>query len=213
LFNWLDERLDLRKHWRELAEHPVPPHAQNPIYCLGGITFLCFVIMAITGIFLALYYQPTPEAAYRSVQFIMDEVPFGAVVRSIHHYTANLMVIFVILHMLRVFYTGSFKKPRELNWVVGVCLLMVVLGFGFTGYLLPWDQTALWATIVGTEVMAGIPLIGKPLMIMARGGLEVSGHTLTRFYVVHVMILPVTILLLMGVHFLIVRKQGISGKL
>ncbi|AVX19794.1 cytochrome b6 [Carboxydocella sporoproducens DSM 16521] len=212
---WLIERFGTGwlETWKEIKEHPVPPHALNPIYCLGGLTFLSFLIQAVTGIILALYYRPTPEEAYASIQFIMEQVSFGAMIRSVHHYAANIMVLLVMLHMLRVFYTGSFKKPRELNWVVGVLLYLLTLAFGFTGYLLPWDQVAYWASVVGTEIMGGIPVIGKYLMILARGGLKVTEFTLTRFYVAHVIILPLLAILLMGLHFLMVRLQGISEEL
>lgn len=213
MINWLDERLQIKKHWQHFAEHPVPKHALNPIYCFGGITFLLFLVQVITGIFLALYYQPTPEHAYASVQFIMNEVRFGAIVRSVHHWSANLMVIFCILHMLRVFYTGSYKKPRELNWVVGVLLFIVVLAFGFTGYSLPWDQVAYWATAVGSEMAGGIPVVGDETMNLMRGSLNISDQTLIRFYVAHVIILPVISIILLAAHFIMVRMMGISKEL
>jgi len=210
---WLDERFPFSQWYREFSSHPVPVHAQNPIYCFGGLTFLTFLIQVLTGIFLAVYYQPTSDKAYQSIQFIMGQVRFGAYVRSIHHYSANLMVVLVFLHMLRVFYTGSFKKPRELNWVAGVCLLILTLGFGFTGYLLPWDQVAYWASTVGTEIMKGTPVAGKYLMILTRGGLKVSDFTLTRFYALHVMILPAVTIVFLIAHFVMVRIQGISKEL
>lgn len=210
---WLDERFPYSRWYRDFSSHAVPAHAQNPIYCLGGLTFLTFVIQVLTGIILAVYYQPSPDRAYQSVQFIMGEVRFGPYVRSIHHYSANLMVILVFLHMLRVYYTGSFKKPRELNWVAGVCLLVLTLAFGFTGYLLPWDQVAFWASTVGTEIMKGTPVVGKPLMILARGGLKVSDFTLTRFYALHVMVLPAITIIFLAAHFIMVRIQGISKEL
>ncbi len=213
LNNWLEERFGLAQAVQEFKEHPVPKHARHPMYCFGGLTFFCFIIQVITGIILALYYRPTPDEAYASIVFIRDQVAFGAMIRTLHHWTANLMVVMVIVHMLRVFYTGSFKKPRELNWVVGVILLLLTMGFGFTGYLLPWDQVAYWGSMVGTEIMGSVPVIGKYLMIMLRGGLKVSEFTLTRFYVAHVMILPILAMMLMGAHFIMVRIQGISDEL
>ncbi len=213
LSNWLDGRFPYSRMYRDFAAHPVPPHARNPIYCLGGLTFLTFGIQVITGVFLAFYYQPTPERAYGSIEFIMTQVRFGAFVRSVHHYAANLMVILVVLHMLRVFYTGSFKKPRELNWVAGSFLLLITLAFGFTGYLLPWDQVAYWASTVGTEIMRGTPLVGKLLMVLTRGGLKVTEHTLGRFFALHILVLPLVALIFLAAHFIMVRVQGIADEL
>ncbi len=210
---WLDERFGTTEKWDKFANHQVPRHALNPIYCFGGLTFMSFLILAITGIFLATYYQPTPATAHSSVEFIMNEVRFGAVVRSIHHWTANLMIVLIIVHMIRVFYTGSFKKPRELNWVVGVLLFIVTLGFGFTGYILPWDQVGYWASTVGTEIAGGVPFVGKYVMVLLRGGLKISDHTLTRFFISHVVILPIIIVILMVFHFIMIRVQGISDEL
>lgn len=205
--------LDVLHRLAELASHTIPAHARNPLYFLGGFTFLALIIQVLTGTLLAFYYQPTPESAYNSVKFLMNEVRFGGMVRSLHFYGANLMIIFVVLHMLRVFYTGAFKPPRHKNWLVGVTLLILTLGFGFTGYLLPWDQMAYWATKVGTETMAGVPYFGKYLMIGARGGLKITSYTLTRFYIVHVMLLPILTIGLVLVHFLLMRVYGMSERL
>ncbi len=144
----------------KFLKKPVPNWATRWWYCLGGITAFLFIIQAITGVMLAFYYQPTPEHAYASIQYIENEVLFGASIRAIHHWSANGMIIMCTAHMLRVFIMGAFKAPRELNWVSGVILMITTLGFGFTGYLLPWDQRAFWATTVGTEIAGGIPDIG-----------------------------------------------------
>ena len=210
---WLNERFHSGEAWENFKQHPVPVHAMNPIYCLGGLTFLSFIIQALTGIALAFYYQPSPDGAYTSIQFLQQEVNFGRIIRSIHHWTANIMIVLVLLHICRVFYTGSFKKPRELNWVAGSLLFMITLAFGFTGYLLPWDQLSYWASMVGTEIVGGIPLIGHSLMLFLRGGLNITSWTLTRFYTLHIMVLPLLALLLMAFHFIMVRIQGISDEL
>jgi cytochrome b6 len=180
---------------------------------LGGITFALFVIQGITGILLSLYYKPTPEQAYESILFIMNNVRFGWLIRSIHSWSASLMIAFCIAHMLRVFITGSYKNPRELNWVAGVFLLLLTLAFGFTGYLLPWDQKALWGSTVGSEILGVVPLIGDALLGLLRGGAEITGLTLTRFYGLHMLVLPVLVFIFLAVHFVIIRRQGISGPL
>lgn len=203
----------LRYVWREIAEHPVPRHARNFLYCFGGLTFLCFVVQVITGVLLAVYYRPTPEMAYRSVMFINEEVTMGAAVRSVHNIAANLMVVMVVLHMLRVIYTGSYKPPRQFNWVVGASLLLIVLGFCFTGYLLTWDQVGYWAAVIGARIMGSVPLVGDKLLLLTQAGTKVTGYTLTRFFALHVVVLPLLTVGLMAIHFFMVRKQGISGGL
>jgi quinol-cytochrome oxidoreductase complex cytochrome b subunit len=162
---------------------------------------------------LAFYYKPTPAEAYASIQFIENEVRFGAAIRAIHHWSANGMVVMAVAHMVRVFIHGAFKAPRELNWVSGVLLLLITLGFGLTGYLLPWDQRAYWATTVASEIMGGVPQIGDLILVFVRGGWDVTAITLSRFYAVHVLVLPVIIIILLGAHFLMVRRQGISRPL
>jgi hypothetical protein len=210
---WVDERFDVVKPARKALQKPVPLFATRWMYCLGGITFTLFVIQAITGILLAFYYKPTPEAAYQSILFIENEVRFGAAIRAIHHWSANGMVVMVVAHMVRVFVHGAYKAPRELNWISGVLLLILTFGFGLTGYLLPWDQRAFWATTVASEIAGGIPQIGDLVMVFLRGGWDVTAVTLSRFYALHVIALPVFILLLLGTHFLMVRRQGIKEPL
>jgi quinol-cytochrome oxidoreductase complex cytochrome b subunit len=183
------------------------------MYCLGGITFALFIVQVITGIMLTFYYKPTPDAAYASILFIENEVRFGAAIRAIHHWSANGMVLMVVAHMARVFIHGAFKAPRELNWVSGVILLVITLGFGLTGYLLPWDQRAYWATTVASEIAGGIPQIGDLVLVFLRGGWDVTAVTLSRFYALHVIALPVIIIAFLGAHFLMVRRQGISKPL
>ena len=211
--DWFDERLDVRIPLQAFLKKPVPKHAIRWYFCLGGITFALFLIQGVTGILLSLYYRPTPEQAYDSILFIMNNVRFGWLIRSIHSWSATLMIAFCIAHMLRVFITGAFKKPRELNWVAGVFLLLLTLAFGFTGYLLPWDQKALWGSTVGSEILGVVPLVGRALLGLLRGGADITGLTLTRFYGIHMLVLPVLAFLFLGFHFVIIRRQGISGPL
>jgi quinol-cytochrome oxidoreductase complex cytochrome b subunit len=211
--DWLDERFDVRIPLEAFLKKPVPKHAIRWYFCLGGITFALFLIQGVTGILLSLYYKPTPEQAYESILFIMNNVQFGWLIRSIHSWSASLMIAFCVAHMLRVFITASYKNPRELNWVAGVVLLLLTLAFGFTGYLLPWDQKALWGSTVGSEILGVVPLVGEALLKLLRGGLEITGLTLTRFYGIHMLVLPVLAFVFLAVHFVIIRRQGISGPL
>jgi cytochrome b6 len=211
--DWFDERFDVRVPLEAFLKKPVPKHAIRWYFCLGGITFALFIIQGVTGILLSLYYKPTPEQAYESILFIMNNVRFGWLIRSIHSWSATLMIAACIAHMLRVFITGSFKKPRELNWVAGVVLLLLTLVFGFTGYLLPWDQKALWGSTVGSEIVGAIPWVGEALLGLLRGGPDITGLTLTRFYGLHMLVLPVATFVFLGVHFIIIRRQGIAGPL
>ncbi|MEP0814336.1 MAG: cytochrome b N-terminal domain-containing protein [bacterium] len=213
--DWFEERFEWREWWRAQANQIVPLHATNWMYCLGGLTFLMFGIQLVSGILLLLYYKPTVSEAYNSVRFIATEVSFGWFVRSVHHWCANLFIVFLFLHMARVFFTGSYKAPREMTWVSGVVLLLIGLLFGFTGYLLPWDQIAYWATTVGTDLAKAVPppALGNLLIVLLRGGATVSGDTLTRFFMLHVVFLPLGTLVFMLGHFLMIRRQGISGPL
>ena len=211
--DWFDERFDVRVPLEAFLKKPVPKHAIRWYFCLGGITFALFVIQGVTGILLSLYYRPTPEQAYESILFIMNNVRFGWLIRSIHSWSATLMIAFCIAHMLRVFITGAYKKPRELNWVAGMFLLLLTMAFGFTGYLLPWDQKALWGSTVGSEIVGAIPLVGDALLGLLRGGPDITGLTLTRFYGIHMLVLPVLVFTFLAAHFVIIRRQGISGPL
>jgi hypothetical protein len=211
--DWFEERYRVSDSLSKILNKPVPKYALRWWYCLGGITAFLFVTQALTGIMLAFYYKPTPEAAFTSIQFIENQVRFGASVRAIHHWAANGMIVVCIAHMLRVFIMGAYKNPRELNWVSGVLLLIFTLAFGFTGYLLPWDQRAFWATTVGTEIAGSIPVIGNLALVFLRVGWDVSGETLSRFYALHIIILPVVTLTMMGAHFLMIRRLGIARPL
>ena len=213
LVGWVVNRLGLDDTMEDQYNRVVPFHASNYVYCLGGIALVLFVILAATGIMLAVYYQPTPDAAYQSVLDISTKVQFGWWIRSIHRWSAGGMVLLVFLHMLRVFFTGAYKKPRELNWLTGVALLLITMAFGFTGYLLPWDQKAYWATKVGTDIAGSVPFIGHFLLVSLRGGEQISAATLGRFFDLHVLVLPGIILVLLLGHFFMIRRHGISGRL
>ncbi|MFQ5454573.1 MAG: cytochrome bc complex cytochrome b subunit [Nitrospirota bacterium] len=208
----LDERLELRDSLKKVLKKPVPGHV-NFWFCFGGITFLLFVINATSGVMLLMYYRPTIDHAYESVVHITNNAPFGWLIRGFHHWSANIMMITILIHMVRIYFYGAYKPPRDLNWVVGVILLCLTLTFGFTGYLLPWNQISYWATTVGTEIPGAVPVIGPMLKNLIRGGPDVGQITLTRFFALHVIILPWIMVGLLALHFLILRRLGISESL
>jgi quinol-cytochrome oxidoreductase complex cytochrome b subunit len=212
IYGELDQRLDIKEGLQKLLKKPVPKHV-NFWHCFGGITFLLFVIQVVTGIMLAVYYKPSAADAYNSIKFINNQVPLGWLIRQTHAWGANLMIFTLFIHMLRVFFQGAYKNPRELNWMVGVVLLLLSIAFGFTGYLLPWDQLSFWGTTVGTEVAGGVPIIGGFLLTLLRGSENVTGDTLTRFYAIHVMILPWFTAIFWAAHVAMVKRQGIAGPL
>ena len=198
--------------------HPVKVkrHAVKLSYtlCLGGLSFFLFIHLTITGIFLMFYYTPTAELAYVDVQALSTDIAFGSLVRNMHRWGAHLMVLSVFLHMSRVFYHGAYKPPREFNWVIGVVLFLLTLLLSFSGYLLPWDQLALWAVTVGSNMAGFVPVVGDQVKFALLAGVEVSAATLLRFYVLHVLAFPFIIVIFMAVHFWRVRKDGgLSGPL
>ena len=209
--DWLNTRFPLDTELLKAAgSEPIPGHLHRWWWCIGGTPAYLFVVQIITGILLTIYYVPTPEDAYSSVQYITTQVPAGWIIRGLHHWGASAMVVLVVLHMLRVIYHGSYKFPREVTWLTGVVLLLIVLGFGFTGYLLPWDQKAYWATTVGTRIAEVTPLIGNWILRLMRGGEELSAITLARFYGVHIWALPAALLTVLGAHLYLVIRIGIS---
>lgn len=210
ILDYLNTRLGFTTRHRRVMDKPVPGWI-NYFTCFGGITFTLFLMQLLTGMLLSGYYSPTEADAYQSIQRLHLSVPLGRLTRSVHHWAANLMVVMVVFHMLRVFVTGAYKNPRELNWVAGAMLFLMILAFGFTGYLLPWDQKAYWATVIGTNMLGSVPFIGPSLAAIVRGGAEVSGQTLLRFYSMHVLWFPVLTGLFLWVHFHILRRLGISG--
>ena len=206
---WLDERTSISKIWEVIFLRKIPK--VNWFYTLGSASLFVALNQAITGILLTIYYVPTPDHAYDSVQYITTQVPLGWLIRGLHHWGASALIILVVLHMLRVILFGAYKFPREVTWFTGVILLLVVIGFGFTGYLLPWDQKAFWATTVGTQIAGTPPLIGDYLLRIIRGGSEISAITLVRFFGTHVWVLPALLLLLIGIHLFLVIRNGISA--
>jgi quinol-cytochrome oxidoreductase complex cytochrome b subunit len=195
--------------------HParVSRHVLKPTYtfALGLIAAILFVILSVTGLALMLYYVPHPPEAYRSMKDLQFVVTFGVILRNMHRWSAHAMVLVVFLHMCRVFWTGSYKQPREFNWVVGVALLLLTLGLSFTGYLLPWDQLAFWAITVGSNIAAYAPAVGDQVKFLLLGGHVIGSMTLLRFYVLHCVMLPIAMLLLISLHVWRVRKDGLSG--
>jgi quinol-cytochrome oxidoreductase complex cytochrome b subunit len=205
---WLDERLGLTTIYNTVLDRNVPK--VNWLFTLGSATAILFLLQAVTGTFLSVYYVPSPDHAYDSIQYIMTGVAYGWLIRGIHHWGATLMVITVFLHMLRTFYMAAYKYPREITWLTGVVLLLTTLGMGFTGYLLPWNQRSYWATTVGTEIPGTVPFIGPFITRLLRGGSDLSAVTLTRFFSLHIWFLPAIIILLIGVHLYLVIRIGIS---
>lgn len=189
---------------------PVPSHLKRWWWCLGGIPLYLFAVQAVTGIMLTFYYIPEAGRAYDSVARITFEVPFGWYVRSIHKWSASFMIISVILHVLRVFFTGAYRRPRELTWIFGSLLLLVTLIFGFTGYSLVYEQLAYWGATVAANLTAAVPLVGEALARFIRGGEVVGQPTLTRFFVFHIGALPTLIVLLLGLHLMMVRLHGVT---
>ena len=209
LGDWLDERFEWHKVWEAIFLRKVP-HV-NWWYTLGSATLFVAVMQGITGILLTLYYVPTPDHAYDSVIYISTQLPAGWFIRGLHHWGASAMVVLVVLHLLRVFFYGAYKYPREATWLTGVVLFLVVIGFGFTGYLLPWDQKAYWATTVGTRIAGVVPGLGPWILRIARGGEDLSAVTLARFFGVHIWVLPAALAILILVHLYLVIRIGISA--
>ena len=210
IFHWLDERLDLQPIQRFVREKSVPSHRYSWCYFFGGATLFFFMIQVATGVLLLLYYKPTAEAAFESVRFIMTEVSFGWLIRSLHSWSANLMVLAAFLHMATVFFMRAYRKPRELTWYTGATLLLLAMGFGFSGYLLPWNELAFFATRVGTDMAGKVPVVGRFLLEFLRGGEDVTGATLTRFFGFHVAVLPMMATALILFHLLAIQRQGMS---
>jgi cytochrome b6 len=193
-----------------IKEKTVPVHRHTVWYYFGGMTLFFFLVQVVTGILLMLYYRPSGEEAYESVQFIMTQVPFGWMIRSIHSWSANLMIGAALVHLFSVFFLSAYRRPRELTWMSGFVLLLLAMGFGFSGYLLPWNKLAYFATRVGTDIAGSVPLVGGFLLRFLRGGDHVTGGTLSRFYGWHVAILPAVTTALLLLHLGLVQRQGMS---
>jgi len=231
VFSWLDTRFRIEDYWAMSRDayynvHRQMPmtHAEKyklriiwywyPLYCLGGISFLAFIILIISGTVLGIFYVPggdgDPSPAYLSMQFIMTELPFGYIIRSVHHWATHFMVASVFLHMCRVYFTGAYRNPRELNWLIGVSLMFFTIFFGYSGYLLPWDSLAFGAATIGINMANSTPLIGGWVANAMFGGTSLSYQTVTRMYFLHVFILPVVVTALIIIHLFIVWVQGIA---
>jgi quinol-cytochrome oxidoreductase complex cytochrome b subunit len=210
LIAWLDERLDLSGLQHFVSEKRVPVHKHSVWYYMGGITLFLVGVQVFTGILLLLYYRPSADEAFESVKFIVSQVEFGWLIRNIHSWSANLLIFMAFVHLFSTLFLRSYRKPRELTWVTGVLLLFVMMGFGFSGYLLPWNELAFFATKVGTGIAGAVPVVGDFTMRFLRGGDDVTGATLTRFYGLHVAILPAITTGILGVHLLLIQRQGMS---
>jgi cytochrome b6 len=213
VLRWLDERLDLSGVRYFIAHKTVPVHRQKFWYYLGGVTLFLFVVQVFTGVLLLLYYRPGATEAGESVQFIVTQVEFGWLIRNVHSWSANLLVAAAFAHFFSVFFQKSYRKPRELTWLSGVVLLFLMLAFGFSGYLLPWNELAFFATKVGTGIAGSVPIVGEFLLRLLRGGDDVTGATLSRLYGLHVAVLPAATTVFVTMHLLLVQRQGMSAPL
>jgi cytochrome b6 len=213
VYQWVDERVQLRTLVEYMGKKYVPLHRNSVWYYFGGVTLFLFIIQVVTGIMLLLYYKGSEQLAFESIQFIMSKVEFGWLIRSIHSWAANLFILAAMVHMFSVFFEKSYRRPRELTWVTGMLMFFLGLAFGFSGYLLPWNELAFFATKVGTDIAGAIPVIGEPILIFLRGGEDVTGATLTRFFGFHVAVFPGIFTVLLGIHLLLVQRQGMSEPL
>ncbi len=208
---WVTERLPISPaQFRELTNEPVPNHMKRWWFALGGTPAYLFVVQIVTGILLAFYYSASPATAYESVRYITEEAAFGWFIRGIHKWAATLMIAAVIMHQMRVFFTGAYRKPREINWMVGMGLLMCTLGIGFTGYSLVFEQLSYWGATVGANITDTVPFVGGFLKNMMLAGDAYNARTLARFYILHAAVLPVTLILLLIGHIFIIRTQGVT---
>ncbi len=211
LTTWFQDRLPISgAELRELTNEPVPYHLKRWWYALGGTPAYLFVVQIVTGILLAFYYEASPRTAYESVRYITHEASYGWYLRSVHKWGATLMIAAVVLHQMRVYFTGAYRKPREINWMVGMCLLICTLMTGFTGYSLVYEQLSFWGATVGANIADTVPLIGGLMKQMLLAGETVNERTLARFFVLHAVVLPVLMVLLIGIHIAIIRLQGVT---
>ncbi len=208
---WWKERIPVSGHQlREVTNEPVPNHMKKWWFCLGGTPAYLFVVQIFTGILLAIYYQPSPTTAYESVRHISEDVAYGWYFRGLHKWAATLMIAAVVLHQMRVYFTGAYRRPRELNWVIGMCLLMVTLGLGFTGYSLVFEQLSYWGATVGGNILDTVPVLGSLGKQLLLAGETYNAQTLPRFYILHAAILPVTLILLIVIHIVFIRLHGVT---
>jgi cytochrome b6 len=213
IYRWIDERIHLEDLVEFMGKKYVPLHRGSVWYYFGGVSLFLFIIQVVTGILLLLYYKGGEELAFESIQFIMSKVSFGWLIRSIHSWSANLFILAAVVHMFSVFFERSYRSPREITWLTGMLMFFLALGFGFSGYLLPWNELAFFATKVGTDIAGVVPFVGKPIMVFLRGGEDVTGATLTRFFGFHVAVLPGIFTVFLAIHLLLVQRQGMSEPL
>jgi len=210
IYSWIDERLQIQDLVNFMGKKYVPVHNHSIWYYFGGLSLFLFIIQVVTGILLLFYYKGSADLAFESVQFIMSKVQFGWLIRSIHAWSANLFIFAIFIHMFSVYFEKAYRKPRELTWVTGMLMLFLALGFGFSGYLLPWNELAFFATKVGSDIAGAVPLIGEPMKIFIRGGDDVTGATLSRLFGFHVALLPGIFTIILMIHLILIQRQGIS---
>lgn len=210
IYEQLNERFKIDDLITFMKHKKVPLYRGTIWYYFGGISLLLFIIQVTTGMLLLLYYKGSVDTAFESVQFIMTKVKFGWLIRSIHSWSGNLMVLSIFVHMFSVFFTKAFRKPRELTWYSGFILLAMTLGFGFTGYLLPWNELSFFATKVGTQITGVLPIVGEFMLNLMRGGEDVTGATLSRFFGIHVALLPGIFTVILSLHLIFIQRQGMA---
>ena len=210
LYSWVDERLQLEDLVEFMGKKYVPVHRGSVWYYFGGVSLFLFIIQVTTGILLLLYYKGSEALAFESIQFIMSKVQFGWLIRSIHSWAANLFILAAMVHMFSILFERAYRSPREITWLTGMLMFFLALGFGFSGYLLPWNELAFFATKVGTDIAGVVPFVGKPVMAFLRAGDDVTGATLSRFFGFHVAVLPGLFTILLGIHLMLVQRQGMS---
>ena len=210
LYGWIDQRVQLGELVEFMGKKYVPIHRGSVWYYFGGVSLFLFIIQVVTGILLLLYYKGSDQLAFESIQFLMSKVRFGWLIRSVHSWSANLFILAAVIHMFSVYFERAYRPPREITWLTGMFMLFLGLGFGFSGYLLPWNELAFFATKVGTDIAGVLPLVGKPLLVFLRGGEDVTGATLSRFFGFHVAVLPGIFTVLLAIHLLMVQRQGMS---
>lgn len=210
LYRWLDERLALSALADFFLNEPMPG-GPSPWYVFGSSLFFILLMQVLTGVMMLFYYAPTMDHAWESIRYMMEEVPFGSFIRGLHHWGASAMIVMALLHVSQVFVWGAYKRPRELTWLAGLTALGCVLGFAWTGYLLPWDQLSYWGTIVGTEIIGTVPVVGPAVATFLKGGGSIGAQTLSRFYAIHIWILPALIFTVVLIHLYLFRRQGVAG--
>ena len=213
VYGWVDERVNLEDLVNFMGKKYVPVHRYSVWYYFGGVSLFLFIIQVVTGILLLFYYKGSADLAFESVQFIMSKVQFGWLIRSIHTWSANLFILSIFIHMFSVYFEKAYRKPREITWITGVLMFFMALGFGFSGYLLPWNELSFFATKVGSDIAGQVPLIGEPLKEFIRGGQDVTGATLSRLFGFHVALLPGIFTIILGIHLILIQRQGISEPL